>query len=190
MYEVYGCEGLSHADLARGFVILKENFAEMGLYDDEDDAFVLYMKFKPGIDTESRMRKHYKKPINILFCVLNYFKKVTYKFLNLVGGYGTAPLRVLVSLIVVVFASAGIYWGCAKDASEMVFSLGNALANSAPNEANFWVALFYSLGNVIPFTSEFEPIAEWVCAVTVVENVVGTFLVGYFSVAVVRKTLR
>lgn len=165
-------------DKARSFVMLKENFAAMGMYDDEDIAFILYMEYKTYLDKESGAKT----------CCI---KKCCYWFLNLVGGYGTAPFRILASLLTVILVSALIYWGCANNSTSMaVLSLGKTLTNSALGERNVLVALLYSLGNVIPFVSAFEPIGKIVCAVTVLENAIGTFLVGYFSVAVVRKTLR
>ena len=51
-------------------------------------------------------------------------------------------------------------------------------------------SFLYSLESIIPFVSAFEPINVGVCIATAIENAIGSFLVGYFSVAVVRKTLR
>lgn len=177
--------------MAKSFVMLKENFAETGLYDDEDDAFVLYMGYKPGLNTEARKRKQCNKLEKSALCVFDFIKCISYEFLHFVGTYGTAPFRILASLLTVILVSALIYWGCANNSTSMaVLSLGKTLTNSALGERNVLVALLYSLGNVIPFISAFEPIGKIVCAFTVLENAVGTFLVGYFSVAVVRKTLR
>ena len=48
----------------------------------------------------------------------------------------------------------------------------------------------FSLECVVPFVSQYERISMFVCVVTAIENAIGSFLVGYFSVAIVRKTLR
>ena len=97
-----------------------------------------------------------------------------------------------------------IYWVAACVQGIQAFSIGGTMgsvwdyANAAAVE-NAWssslllkllVSLLYSLEGVIPFVSQFEPISLFVCIVTAVENALGSFLVGYFSVAVVRKTLR
>ncbi len=185
---------------AKDFIMLKENFCAAGKYDEEDEAFILYMEFKPYINSELRRdrRKSRRKPYK------EFWSNLLYKCLYATGKFGISPSRVVWSLVVSVLAFTLIYWVAACVQGIEAFSIGGTMgsvwdyANDAA-VANAWssslllkllVSLLYSLEGVIPFVSQFEPISLFVCIVTALENALGSFLVGYFSVAVVRKTLR
>lgn len=177
-------------DKARNFIMMKENFAEAGRYDDEDDAFVLYMEFKPYLNGELKNKR-----------TVDHKTKVLYKLLYDAGRYGISPGRVIVALGIMVGMFTVFYWIFALFLGGESFSLnatmggiwcylGKQITPSATLSEKFGAAFLYSLEGIIPFVSQFEPINFWVCILTAVENAIGSFLVGYFSVAVVRKTLR
>lgn len=114
VYQMRKCEKIAKADLARSFVMLKENFAAMGMYDDEDIAFILYMEYKTYLDKESGSQ---------ICCV----KKCCYWFLNLVGGYGTAPFRILKSLAVTIGCAFVVFFLCSLVNGYDALSLGEKL---------------------------------------------------------------
>ena len=172
-------------DLSRAydFVMLKENFASMGLYDAEDTAFILYMEYKPLIDTSLMSKsKDAIKP--------NFFTRLIYKLLYCTGKYGISPLRVLVSLALSTIIFGVIIYLVSYNHVSVSYSLGSIGVPNNSTLDQLIGSLLYSLQSMIPFTSQFEPISIPVLVVSAIENFVGTFLVGYFSVAVIRKTLR
>lgn len=173
-------------DKVNDFMILKENFASLGAYDDEDDAFILYMEFKPF----SISKKGKKSIIHLLL----------YRVLYDTGKYGISPGRVIFALLSLVMSFTVIYLIYAIIYGTGAFSIGHTYNNQF-NYADFntsvgftctklLASFLYSLEGVFPYVSQFEPIHVGVCIFTAIENAIGSFLVGYFSVAVVRKTLR
>lgn len=169
--------------------MLKENFAAAGQYDREDVAFILYMEYKPYIDAVNMG----KKPS----CLLR--RKMLYQTLYALGKYGVSPGRVLISMLLTVLVFAlGVYYPLALVLGTQAFSLSNSLGGIWMGEAATaasWLemliaSLLFSLEGVVPFVSQFEPIHLGVCFAAAAENFIGSFLIGYFSVAVVRKTLR
>lgn len=125
-----------------------------------------------------------------------------YKILYTAGKYGISPGRVIYAMffVIAVFALIFVLFFVCIDKNS--FSVGNTLSqwNESANEYvtikfdgilnTLGVGILYSLENVIPFVSQFEAIDLAVCIFTAIENFIGSFLIGYFSVAVVRKTLR
>lgn len=185
---------------AKDFIMLKENFCSLGKYDEEDEAFILYMEFKPYINSTLLRKKksQRKKPYKDLGS--NFLYKCLYAF----GKYGISPGRVVFALLIMVLTFGLLYFIAACTQGINAFSLNGTLHNvwnyadpaafnssvAHPLLLNLLVSFLYSIEGVIPFVSQFEPISLFVCILTVAENALGSFLVGYFSVAVVRKTLR
>lgn len=184
---------------ANDFMVLKENFASVGAYDDEDVAFILYMEFKPyaiWYNRNPQKKDNGKEKKEITHLIL-------YRALYDIGKYGISPGRVIVALLFLIIFFAIIYLFFAMNYGTDAFSIGRTNNNSF-NYANELLAnmsqgftiskllasFLYSLEGVIPFVSQFEPIHVGVCILTALENAIGSFLVGYFSVAVIRKTLR
>lgn len=178
---------------AADFIMLKENFQAMGMYDDEDVASILYMEFKPYVDSTTRsfrMRPR-SKPTRA------FIPNILYKILYATGKYGISPLRVITSTGILILLCALFFFIFAYHQGTDAFTLGNIYngfwqsAGTAPSVLDALVAsLLYSLECVVPFISQFEPIHPAVTIATAIENAAGSFLIGYFSVAVVSKTLR
>ena len=84
---------------ASQFRMLKENFHNIGYYDDEDAAFKAYMYYKTkNIKGFFEVYKQEKetgvaKRIYTSFCCL--IRKFGYKLFGLIGGYGTRPVQLL-----------------------------------------------------------------------------------------------
>ena len=185
---------------ARDFLILKENFASLGEYDDEDEAFILHMEFKPclmAMRTDHRPSDKQEKSPDPKG-KLSY--RLMYRFLYDTGKYGISPLRVVSSLLVLIATFSLIYFLFSCFQTE-AFCLGQTLTPYSPvmgdsnvvggaSFASFVSSFIYSVEGVIPFVSQFEPVSLGVTVFTAIENAIGSFLVGYFSVAVIRKTLR
>lgn len=178
---------------AQGFTMLKENFQTMGMYDEEDVAAILYMEFKPYVD--SIQRSYFKR--DRLSPTRALVPDILYRILYETGQYGISPLRALVATGILLGICALLYFGAAMTLGTGAFTLGGALNGfwregyTNPTVLDAMVAsCMFSLECVVPFVSQYEPISLFVCVVTAIENAIGSFLVGYFSVAIVRKTLR
>ncbi len=172
---------------ARDFIMLKSNFAACGMFDEEDVSFILYMEYKALLNsivldgkTEDEART---KPLTWLI----------YRLLYATGKYGISPMRVITSLLLLVAVFTGIYFVFVCLVGEAAFYMGGTDAGAVHHTAALWqkllASLVYSIEGVIPFVSQFEPLHLGVCIATILENALGTFLTGYFSVAVIRKTL-
>lgn len=174
---------------AQEFIMIKENFASNGQYDYEDVAFILYMEYKPYIDAKmSDSGTAYSK-----------ITKFIYQFLYAVGKYGISPLRILVAMGATIISFAlFVYF-------PMTIKLGTDAFVLSELEGEFWslnsaeefsymdmllASFLFSLQAMIPFVSQFISIHWITCLFAAIEGFIGTFLAGYFSVAVVRKTLR
>ncbi len=174
------------------FLMLKENFASQGLYDDEDVAFILYMEYKPLIDSANKHTGKLKKAVDTIL----------YKILYAAGKYGISPGRIIYAIFFTVIVFAFIFFIFLQCMGKDSFSSGNTLSQWSElyNEylpfsrgdifKTMCISFLYSLESVIPFVSQFEAVNLAVCVFTAFENFIGSFLIGYFSVAVVRRTLR
>lgn len=193
------------ADKARSFIILKENYENTGDYEDADMAFILYMEHKSDMDACERAslipKGNYNRQVNLKKGkkwekrARHRAQNFVYWFLYSVGKYGISPTRVLSALLVLIMTFTIGYTMLAYYDPQNSFSLANTLSaqwsyDGVHYRSQFGASLIYSVENVIPFVSQFEPIGVFTIILTVIENAIGSFLVGYFSVAVIRKTLR
>ena len=158
------------------FVALKENFAKTGKYDYEDEALLLYMELKPYLDKSNCGKPGKKSLRNQLF----------YKALYATGKYGISPLRTILSLIIVGIIFGLAFWGIMAFGGPSIISYGGTIENSGA----FLKAFVFSINQLVPFISNPEFSNPGIMAMTIVERFVGLFLIGYFSVSVVRKTRR
>ncbi len=159
---------------ANEFVMLKENFASEGSYEDEDLAYILYMEFKPY----DNGRKNNKREGQYQYL---------YRVLYAIGKYGLSPRRVFFTWVITVVFFGALFCGHSYVLPLEPFSIGNALGD---NPSMIVSSFLYSIGNAVPFASQFEPLEIVSSVLTIIESAFCTFLVGYFSVAVIRKTLR
>lgn len=151
---------LKSLEKASQFRMLKENFHNIGDYEAEDAAYRAYMNCK------IKGSKWYRKPI---------------KFFSLVGGYGTQPFSIIITMIVSWFGFAFAYY----------YLLSNSFINNLVK--SFWDALYYS--GITFLTIGYGDISPSLTGtalrfVSVAEGFVGLFLMSYLTVAVVRKILR
>lgn len=177
-------------ELASQFRMLKENFHNIGYYDDEDKAYRAYMKYKrksingilsifQSIKCNLRILKknHWKKTpqlvgltenkstFNFFRLIWNSIRKVFFFTFGMIGGYGTKPFSILVTSGVIV-ACCGIINYFTKESH----TIREALYQSA--------LTFLTIGDG---SNHF---------VNVIEGFLGLVLMSYFTVALVRKLLR
>lgn len=162
-----GIDNNNDSDISKSkqYAMLKENYHILGDYDAEDKAFVKYMI--------TNIKSRYKN---------NFILKLVYNIFYLIGGFGTKPLRILnVSIFSIVFFGF-IYSYLFCD----IVSLKEILSN-------FSFGIYFS--SITFFTIGYGLIKEineslYFTIVITIEGFWGMFLMSYFTVALVRKTLR
>lgn len=144
------------------FRMLKENFHNIGQYEDEDSAYTSYMNYKSN-------------------CLIRIF--------DLIGGYGTRPLSILITMLFVWFIFGIIYY------FELInqFNIVNETNTIIQSIKNIWDALYYS--GITFLTIGYGDIAPSITGyglkfTSIIEGFLGLFLMSYLTVAIVRKILR
>lgn len=141
--------------------MLKKNFNNLGEYDIEDDAFVEYMRY--NAKTQPPLRR-----LNL-------------NLLDWIGCYGTKPIRVFATMLVLVLAFAAIFSG----AIPFIQVSEHRLFTGYGRGLYFSIITFFTIGY-----GDITP-ASWGAAVCAgVEGFLGVFFMSYFTVSIVRKTLR
>lgn len=146
--------------LADEMKMLKENFHNQGYYDWEDEAYVKYMN-------------HHCNTISP-------FRGTALKVFGMVGGYGTKPLRVSLWMFCIILFFGFLY---------MV--LGPQSITGNVDSYHFWSPFYYSA--ITFLTVGYGDLAARTGLTAVlagIEGFLGVFLMSYFSVSLVRKTLR
>ena len=153
----------SDKEKAQQFILLKENFASLGQYDHEDDAFILYMNNKET----------------------NHIVRGIFKILRIIGDYGISPIKVLISMLVLTYVFGMFFF---------VNALIQPMAYNFSADSGVFTCLFNSLylsvANLISYNAEVMPMSTFAIVTSVIESITGWFMLGYLSVAVLRKTLR
>lgn len=167
--------------LASQFLLLKENFHNIGQYEAED---VAYVEFKRCELRNKFLGTRFKNPIIKLFLFIFrspsfIFRKVIF---DLMGGYGTRPKNVLFTIIFVWLCFAGIY--------KVVPNI--EIMTNSNQKFNEWIEVLYYSG--ITFLTigygDIMPMNDLTSIVCVIEGFVGIFLMSYFTVSFARKLLR
>jgi hypothetical protein len=181
---IYAQQDTSIYQKAEQFRVLKENFRNNGQYEDEDEAYVEFKRCEAlgKLKTASTSTKW-----NYLWAYPSYyFQKYVF---DIVGRYGTDPVRVLLNAAITVVIYGLIYFAV----SEFAPSVG-IIASTLPAEIlsihYFWNYIYYSA--ITFFTigyGEYFPFGL-LKILAALEGFSGVFLMSYFTVAFVRKILR
>lgn len=171
----------SYNQKAEQFRLLKEEFHNLGQYEDEDKAYIEFKRNElSSILHEARKAKWYKK-------IASYFNVGFQKLVfDWMGLYATSPLRVLISIFVLygMFSMVYVIFEITDHgeisciASDL--SLYNKVIDSLYFSAVTWLTIGY--GECVP-TGFFKIVAP-------MEGWFGVFMMSYFTVAFVRKILR
>lgn len=176
---IYSQEESSHRVKAEQFRILKENFKNLGLYNDEDKAYVEFKRAESKAELVESIRKN---RLNVLYQKPLYWFKLG--LFDRAGLYATSPVRVLITMLAwfVVFSFV-YYLLIATTSADIIASVDDQLtmiARSFYHSAITFLTIGY--GDHYPFGS-----IRWVSSI---EGFFGLFLMSYFTVAFVRKVLR
>jgi hypothetical protein len=164
------------------FLVLKETFNQTGRYADEDKAYIWYKRFELKAYIEAHKEANWISKLKAY--VTAFFKWLVF---DKIGLYATEPLRVLfsVSVIYVLFSFAYLLLPFFTE-SYIDTGAGEDLENMHPFTKAFYFSAitFLTVGY-----GDFYPVGL-LRLLASVEGYVGVFLMGYFSVAFVRKVLR
>jgi len=164
------------------FLILKETYSSTGRYADEDKAYVWYKRLELKADLQHALSK---SKINGLWAYPTSFFK--WLLFDKIGLYATDPLRVLfsVSIIYTFFSLLFLVLPFFAD-TYIDTGGGELLASLNPVAKSFYYSAitFLTIGY-----GEYYPVGI-LRLFAALEGYVGVFLMGYFSVAFVRKVLR
>jgi hypothetical protein len=166
---------------AEQFNLLKESFHSNGRYESEDKAYVAFKRF----DMKAKLERDKQKGF-ISSLKGNFVYGFQWLVFDKAGLFATAPLRVFLSMIIVIclFSISYIILPHFIHA-EIISSVGD------PDQLNIVERSFYH--SAITFFTigygDFYPSGHirWLSAV---EGWAGVFLMSYFTVAFVRKILR
>jgi hypothetical protein len=164
------------------FLILKETYNATGRYADEDKAYIWYKRFELKADLEHALKKD---PKNAIWAYPTAFSK--WLLFDKIGLYATEPIRVLFSVSIVYTIFSLLYLILPFFADTYIDTGGgDVLANmNEVAKAFYYSAItFLTIGY-----GEFYPVGIMRVFASI-EGYVGVFLMGYFSVAFVRKVLR
>jgi len=172
----------SYRSKSEQFRVLKENYRNIGQYNDEDEAYIEFKRTEAKADLKDGIAKGGKT---------KYYAKIFYGgqwlIFDKMGLYATAPLRVLVSVVIVYTFYSFLY------ILGFYLKLGYIHTTAGPEAEKFGVIgrSFY-MSVVVFFTigfGDYFPLG-YLRALAGLEGFSGVFLMSYFVVAFVRKMLR
>jgi uncharacterized protein YjbI with pentapeptide repeats len=180
-------EGTTNSQKAEQFRLLKENYRNIGQYEDED---LSYVEFKRHEMKAILLREHLKhrnsKVKKTIDWITYFFKWLVY---DQTGKYGTSPGRVLMSMLVVFVIFSFLYYIC-QDIPHFEHRL-DPVTNMAYDYSTTVVdAVYFSAYNLLIIGYEDYHPAGITGFLSVVESFLGLFLMSFFTVAFVRKILR
>ncbi|MEG1584109.1 MAG: potassium channel family protein [Anaerovorax sp.] len=146
----------------RQFAMLKQDYHRIGSYENEDKAFTAYMRCR-----RQRLRSKWLKALDGL--------------IDLMGTYGTKPGRVAVTMLIVWIAFGSVFTGL-----DLVWGvLSQGVLENPLNGFYFSAITFLTIGygDIVPLLTVAKILAP-------IEGLLGLFLMSYFTVSVVRRTLR
>jgi hypothetical protein len=176
---IHDQSGSSHRVKAEQFRILKQNFQNQGLYNDEDKAYVEFKRSESKADLRESLEK--KRLNGLCQYPLYWFKLALF---DKAGLYATSPVRVLITMLTsFVFFSFAYYLLMVYTNADIIPSVDDQLtmmARAFYHSAITFLTIGY--GDHYPFG-----FIRWVSSL---EGFFGLFLMSYFTVAFVRKVLR
>lgn len=180
-HAVYGQKNSTNRQKAEQFRLLKENYNQLGHYNDEDKA---YLEFKRLELKEYLASEGKKSKWNLIWAYPMYWGQVL--LFDKIGHYATNPVRVLISMLIAFWGFTFLYvFLIHLKISSIESSLGDpdhlsVMSRSVYHSAITFLTIGY--GDYYP-----SGIIRWISSI---EGFAGLFLMSYFTVAFVRKILR
>ncbi len=176
---IYSQTSTTVDEKASQFRVLKENFNGLGRYEDEDKAYVEYMRCVQKNILSKDLNSSW---IGKIIAYPKYYSKVL--VFDWMGLYATSPARVITSILVVQVLFSFLY------SLFTILGIGDVVSDLNPEPPLFFKSLYIC---VITFFTigygEFIPLG-YSRVLSGLLGFMGVFLMSYFTVAFVRKILR
>lgn len=143
------------------FSLLKQNYHKIGSYSAEDKAFVEYMRCRRS-------------------GIKSFWSRVLDRLIDMIGAYGTKPGRVANTMLL-IWIFFGLVFTLIGTTDGSMMTISERFMNGMYFSAVTFATIGY--GDVVPVFLSTKILAP-------IEGILGLFLMSYFTVAVVRKTLR
>ncbi|NDL67968.1 potassium channel family protein [Anaerotalea alkaliphila] len=178
----------SHLDKAHQFRLLKENFHEIGHYKDEDRAYVEHKRCEALAELKGEDLVHVENKGRITL-----LRRLQYPFrwfvLDFIGNYATNPFRILGTLVLTILAFTFIYLLPFVELDGRKSYYVSSIVD--PQRAAFMTALYHSIATIFTIGyGDVNPGNGISMFLSGFEGFIGLFLMAYFTVAFLRKTLR
>lgn len=191
---IYATKNVDELDLAYQFRLLKENFRNIGQYDDEDFAYIEFKRCerrarysKESIECETK-KMNLKGLQRLLYIIRKkMYGALSYFIFDLVGRYGTSPRNVFVTMINTVIFFTLIY---AMPFVEMSRTTKFIIEDS-PIKRRLMLAFYHSVETFLTIGyGDVNPDNLVGTLISAFEGFCGVFLMSYFTITFVRKLLR
>lgn len=163
------------------FRVLKENFHTIGMYQEEDDAYVEFKRSEAKADLKEAIGRNKN---NKFWAYPNYWLK--WLIFDKMGLYATNPVRVLISMFVTYLLFVILYIILnLTGMGDIIYGIGDEHILSIVTKCMYFSGItFLTIGY-----GDFYPVGIdriWAG----IEGFIGLFMMSYFTVAFVRKILR
>lgn len=182
---IYSQKGTTKdSDKANQFRLLKENFHEIGQYDDEDFAYVEFKRCQSrailkGEDLPGKKIGSFKMLLRYILFPIKWF------IFDFIGRYATNPIRILGALLINIMIFSGVYTLPGIQLGGFKAFYDNRIINRYANGLYHSIQSTFTLGY-----GDINPGNMLTLLVSGMESFVGVFLMSYFTAAFVRKLLR
>jgi ion channel len=180
-------EGTSSSQKAEQYRLLKENYRNIGQYEDEDLSYVEFKRHEMKAILLRNQMKHRNSKLKKGFDWVKYFFK--WLVYDQTGKYGTSPGRVLMSMFYVFLAFTILYY-ISQGIPHFESNTGMNADPTVEYATTLVDSIYFSAYNLLIIGYEDYHPAGFTGFLSVVESFLGLFLMSFFTVAFVRKILR
>jgi hypothetical protein len=173
-----------YVDKANQFRLLKENFHDIGQYEDEDLAYVEFRRCQGIAKLKGEDLIHGNKTwFRMLPRYLTF--PIKWFIFDFVGNYATNPMRILGSIFIMILIFSNIYTLPFIELGGYKSFYQNEVMNRFANGFYHSIQSTFTLGY-----GDVNPNNMITLLISGGESFIGVFMMSYFTAAFVRKLLR
>ena len=180
-------DATNYQDKANQFRLLKENFRNLGRYNDEDAAYLAFKRCESkSIIHDEYVGNEKKKKFD------RTLQKIIYPFkiliLDYIGQYATNPFRIIGAMFISIVFFALLYimpFVVIQGEKELFEAVNSSFVNALTKALYHSIATNFTIGY-----GDVNPGNFAAMILSGVQGFLGLFFMSYFTVAFVRKILR